>query len=338
MTLETALPAVETELERQCSELPGPLLEACRYAVQGGRRVRAALLLGAAQQFGERAIRAASAIELIHSATLLQDDIFDSGLLRRGRTAAHVQFGKAMTILASDWLLIRSLEMASDLHPRFFRKLARAGIAMAQAEAHELEPPVLRSLEEAQQHGCRIAEGKTAALFEAALCGAATVQGLAVAQSQRWEQIGMRMGLTYQIADDCVDVYGKEAAARKTVGADLARGCLTMPVLLAVSLLAQRSTHLSFAALQSGQVEPSEMSQLQAALHSDEVKHRLNGLLDQRLASHRTEAESAGIPATVVDCCFNDLQSTLSLLQSTKPLNRAKTRDASRSLRAQCYA
>lgn len=323
MTFDQALLAVESELELQCAELSGPMLEVCRFAVQGGRRVRAALLLGAGQQFRENAIRAASAIELIHAATLLQDDIFDSGLLRRGRTAAHVQFGKAFTILASDWLLIRSLEMAADLHPRFFRKLARAGAAMARAEAQELDPPVLRSVLEAQRYGLRIAEGKTAALFEAALCGAAIVQGLGVAESQSWEQIGKRVGLTYQIVDDCADVYGKEAVVRKSVGVDLARGCLTMPVFFAVSLLAQQGMHLSLAALQSGQVEPSERAQLLAALHSVEVQHRLSDLLEQRLAAHRSEAENAGIPVAVVDDCFKDLQPMLNLLQSTEPLDTA---------------
>ncbi len=110
---------------------PVPMREVCRYATQGGRRVRAALLLGAAQHSRQSAVQAATALELIHAATLLQDDIFDSGCMRRGRPTAHLQFGKAITILASDWLLIRSLEVAVDIHPRFFRVLAQAGTAMA---------------------------------------------------------------------------------------------------------------------------------------------------------------------------------------------------------------
>jgi len=172
-----ALLAVEEELQRQSAELSGSMREVCIYATQGGRRVRAALLLGAVPGCGERAVRAATALELIHAATLLQDDIFDAGQMRRGRVAAHVQFGKAMTILASDWLLIRSLEMAAELHSQFFRCLARAGTAMAQAEALELEPLALRSIEEAQQYGCAIARGKTAMLFGTALCGAAVLGG-----------------------------------------------------------------------------------------------------------------------------------------------------------------
>jgi geranylgeranyl pyrophosphate synthase len=321
MILETALLAVELELENQCAQIAGPMLEVCRYAVQGGRRMRASLLLSAAKDIDDNAVRAATAIELLHSATLLQDDIFDAGVLRRGRTAAYVQFGRALTILASDWLLIRSLEMAADLHPHFFRCMARAGTVMAQAEAQELEPPALRSLEDARQYGFRIAEGKTAALFQAALCGAAMVQGLSVTDSESWEQIGLRMGLTYQILDDCTDVYGSESAAGKNVGADLARGCLTMPVLLAVSLLDQRGTHIPLAALQADQVRQPEMSLLQTTLHTAEVKCGLSELLGQRLASHRSDAKTAGLPMAAIDDCFDDMRSILSLLQPTEPVD-----------------
>ena len=313
MNLHVALPAVQKELENQCAELSGPMLEICRYAVQGGRRVRAAFLLCAGQQGGAEAIRAASAIELLHAATLLQDDIFDAGLLRRGRATAHVKFGRALTILASDWLLIRSLEMAADVDPRFFRKLAQAGTAMARAEAEEMEPPVPQSLVEAERDVWSIATGKTAALFEAALGGAALLRGLSGVERECWEAIGVRMGLTYQMADDCVDVYGEEDAVQKSVGADLLGGRLTMPVLLAVEALQEQGLAVCLGAIQSGHLEQGEMSQLQCALGSAEVKSRLCDLLERRVAAHRREAEGAGIPEAAVALCFEDLEGKLGM-------------------------
>ncbi len=341
MTIGTALQALEVELQRQTAELSGPMLEVCRYATQGGRRIRAALLLGAGQQFGADAVRGATAIEMIHAATLLQDDIFDSGLLRRGRTAAHVQFGKAMTILASDWLLIRSLEMAASFHPRFFQKLARAGIAMAQAEAQELEPPVLLSVEQVQQYGCMIAQGKTAVLFETAMCGAAVLQGLSDTESQCWEEIGMRLGLTYQLVDDCVDVYGTEAAAGKSVDVDLTTGCLTLPVLLAVKLLEQRGTRISLEAFRAGHICTADMLELQSTVHSEEVKLQLRGILERRLTKHRSEVNEAGICSSVLNGWFTDLETKLCMcsLQTSKPLDQASAGEAFLCPEThQCYA
>ncbi len=340
MTLHVALPAVQKELERECAELSGPMLEICRYAVQGGRRVRAAVLLCAGQESGGEGIRAASAIELLHAATLLQDDIFDSGLLRRGRATAHVKFGRALTILASDWLLIRSLEMAAGVDPRFFRKLAQAGTAMARAEAEEMEPPVPETLVEAERSVWSIATGKTAALFEAALCGAALLRGVSGSDRERWEAIGVRLGLTYQMADDCLDVYGDEAAVQKSVGADLPGGRLTMPVLLAAEALRQQGVSLCLGAIQSGHLEQGEMSQLRRALRSAEVKSRLGDLLERRVAAHRREAESAGIPEAAVALCFVDLEGKLgmSFLGSRQVAGEARRSGSGLLPRAACEA
>jgi octaprenyl-diphosphate synthase len=313
MTIEKGLHAVDEELRRQCDEILGPMQEVSRYATEGGRRVRAALLLGAGEQFGERAIRAAAAIELIHAATLLQDDVFDAGLLRRGRTAAHIHFGQPITILASDWLLIRSLELAAGFDPRFFRQLSRAGTRMAQAEAQELQPPVLKSLEQAGQYGCTIASGKTAALFEATMCGAAILRGLDSADTERWETIGCGIGLTYQMVDDCVDIYATACASQKTVGADLPAGCLTIPVLLAITRLQQRGIDVPLETVQAGTIEGSNLLQLRAALHSKELKLVLRQLLEDRLASHKNAANGAGIPVAGMDTYFVDLQSKLEI-------------------------
>jgi octaprenyl-diphosphate synthase len=316
MTIEEgrrAAEAVEEELGRQCDEIAGPMREVSRYATHGGRRVRAALLLSAAEQFDARAIRAAAAIELIHAATLLQDDVFDAGRLRRGRTAAHIQFGQPITILASDWLLIRSLELAADVDPRFFRQLSGAGTRMAQAEAQELQPPVLKSIEQAGQYGRTIASGKTAALFGATMCGAAILRGLDAAAAERWETIGCGIGLTYQMVDDCVDIYGTEGASQKTVGADLPAGCLTLPVLLAITLLRQRGIDVPLEAVQAGTLERSTLLQLRAALHSEELKVSLRQLIEDRFASHQDAASGAGIPVAAMDTYFADLQSKLEI-------------------------
>lgn len=305
--------AIETEMGRQTAELSGPMLEVCRYATAGGRRTRAKLLLGAAQKVGTRPILAATALEMIHAATLLQDDIFDGGDLRRGRPAAHLRFGKALAILASDWLLIRALELAAEVDAHFFRCLARAGSSMAQAEAQEFTPSPLHSLEEARNYGGSIARGKTAVLFGTALCGAAVLQGISPDERSRWEQAGVEIGLTYQLVDDCVDVYGAEVDARKTLGHDLAAGCLTLPVLLAALSLEQRGFSVSLADLHAGQLPAPDRLRLETEIHSPKVVLQLHDLLRRRFAAHRKDAAELGISLGAIVVWQTDLEARLGL-------------------------
>lgn len=301
------LTALEAELKQQTAGLSGPMLEACRYALEGGRRTRAMLLLALAQGSESRAILASAAVEMIHAATLLQDDIFDSGELRRGRLVAHLRFGKPLAILASDWLLIRALEVASDVDPHFFRCLAQAGASMVQAEAREFSPVPLDSLEEAELYGGTIAQGKTAALFGTVLCGAAVLRELCEDDRDRWKQIGVQMGLTYQWVDDCVDLYGMEASAGKTIGHDLVAGCLTWPVLLAARSLAKRGTPISLRDLQAGHLPSVELQRLDAAVRSTAVMTQMHHLLQSRFEVHRREAAEAGLCGLAVGTWRMDL-------------------------------
>ncbi len=307
------LEALERELEEQTAELCGAMLELCRYATKGGRRTRAMLLLSAVHERDSRAVSAAAAIEMIHAATLLQDDIFDAAELRRGRQVAHLRFGKSITILASDWLLIRALELAAGVGPPFFRCLAKAGTAMVQAEAHEFSPVPLHSLMQAQSVGDAITQGKTAALFGTALCGAAVLRGLGTDDQNRWKALGVEMGRTYQWADDCIDLYGAEAAAGKTLGHDLAAGCLTVPVLLAARSLERQGMPICLEDLRSGQLAPSELLRLYASVHSTDVATQMEDLLRSRCQAHRKEANASGLGVTAVQHWTADILGRLEL-------------------------
>ena len=311
----TALPKLDAEMLQQTAALAEPLLEVCRYATAGGKQVRARLLLAAARRCDALAIRAATALEMLHAATLLQDDIFDSGSLRRGRTAAHLRFGGPLTILASDWLLIRALELAAELDPVFFRCLARASAAMVQAEACELTPLPLQTVEETQAHAERTCRGKTASLFGTALCGAAVLRQLTDEQRAGWETLGIEMGLTYQMVDDCVDLYGAEDAAGKTLGHDLASGCFTLPVLLALQSLQERGIAVSLkdlqVDLQAGCLAADTFSCLQAAIYSQTVRAQVQQRLAQRLAQHAQRAITLGLNDEVVGECTSGMRARL---------------------------
>ena len=311
MITKAMSPAVQAELDKQCSSLTGSMLEVCRYATQGGRGSRASLLLSAAAQHGSRAVQAAAALELIHAATLLQDDIFDGGRMRRGRATAHLRFGKPVAVLASDWLLIRSLEIAAGIHPHFFRSLAQAGAAMAEAEACELEAFTSRSMDEALDISFAIAKGKTAMLFGAALCGAALLTDTPPGKCSQWEDLGMNLGLTYQLLDDCVDIYGTEAVSGKTLGGDLAVGRLTLPVLLAMNAMQRREPAISLESMRSGRLSVAQASALDLMLHGASVQSQLQGVVQRRLVSHRRAASKAGINTLAIDACILDLEEKL---------------------------
>ncbi len=318
------LDALETELKQQTADLSGPLLDVCRYATEGGRRTRATLLLASAQQGTPRAVRAAAAVEMIHAATLLQDDIFDISELRRGRLVAHLRFGKPLAILASDWLLIRALELAAGVDPHFFRCLARAGTYMVQAEAREFSPVSLHSLTEATHHGTKTAQGKTATLFGTVLCGAAVLRGLPIHDRSRWEELGIEMGLTYQWVDDCVDLYGTEAAAGKTIGHDLLAGCLTQPVLLAARSLDEQGMPISLVNLQSGHLSALELLRLCTAVHSTGVMTQMRDLLQRRFEMHRHETTKAGLCGLAVRAWETNLSARLApCFQALLPLSRS---------------
>jgi len=203
--------------------------------------------------------------------------------------------------------------VAVDIHPRFFRVLAQAGTAMAQAEADELESSVPRSLEEAQRIGCAIAKGKTAMLFGACLCGAAVLEGVTSAECSHWEEIGISMGMTYQLVDDCVDLYGNESASGKTAGGDFVAGRLTWPVLLGVTALREQGLDFSLEALQTGRLKDAQISLLQTTLHSAQVQMQLQMLVQQRFVDHRRNACKAGIAVSVMDAWSSDLNAQFAI-------------------------
>ncbi len=295
MTASSKLACVESELREQLHDLTGPLREVCGYALEGGRRVRASLLLEASIGCESSAVQAAAALELMHAATLLQDDIFDSGFIRRGRTSAHLHFGKPLAILASDWLLIRSLQIAAEVHPRFMAQLARAGITMVDAEASELQPLPMASIDEAQHWYSEIARGKTAVLFGVAMGVAALLNGAPEAEQARFEQLGLEMGLTYQIVDDCRDIYLRQAFADKSVGHDLISGCITLPLLLGIVQLQAQGVELALAELQAGLLCASDIEQLHVVMYSPALTAQIQQYLADRLTAHRREAGELGV-------------------------------------------
>jgi geranylgeranyl diphosphate synthase, type II len=240
-----------SNLEDDC---PAQLREAIRYSLLAPcKRLRPTLVLFAAEACGgawEAALPAACAVEMIHTYSLIHDDLpaMDNDDLRRGRPTCHKAYGEAMAILAGDALLTLAFEiLARDLRPAVAAKacaaLAEAAGATAlvggQADDLSLEHTAgdLATLE-------NIHRRKTGAMFLASLRLGGYTAGADESQQSALERFGKKIGLAFQIADDLLDVEGDEAAMGKRVGKDSQHGKLTFPSLLGIEESRRRAQQL----------------------------------------------------------------------------------------------
>jgi geranylgeranyl pyrophosphate synthase len=229
------LPALLSRLEERLAELAaghGTTLaeEAGSTIAAGGKRLRPLLLfLASGHESTEGVLRAAAAVELVHSATLVHDDVLDGAALRRGRPTVVARSGRAMATATGDLLFSRAFaELAANGRADELRVLSRASSALAQGELAQREDawnpaiPVARYLER-----CEL---KTAALFAAAARLGALEGG---GRADPLAAFGRSIGLAFQLLDDVLDVSGPEERTGKGRGTDLLDGTVTLPLIIA---------------------------------------------------------------------------------------------------------
>lgn len=236
--IEADLAAVEERLSSLLDSNEAHIAEICHYLIDGaGKRLRPTfiLLVYRACGGGERAIGdaidAATALELIHSATLLHDDIIDAGVLRRGRPSAYARYGSAPTLVAGDYLFCRAFEICGRFDEPLVLTAARACIQLTEGEAMEgrLRYNAGTSLEEY----LAVITRKTASLFAAGGKVAADLAGAPTAVGDAMSRLGNAVGLAFQMVDDLLDVLGPEKKIGKPVGSDLRAGIPSLPMVLA---------------------------------------------------------------------------------------------------------
>jgi octaprenyl-diphosphate synthase len=200
----------------------------------GGKRLRplcVALAARAGSGFGPRARLLAVAAELVHSATLLHDDVVDVGERRRGAPTANAVYGNAAAIFAGDWLLVDALRRvrAADV-PGTLDRLLSVLDEMIRAESIQLEARGRIVSDRAMYF--RIVDGKTAALFRWAMFAGAHAGGLSDEACAALEVYGGHLGAAFQLVDDLLDVAGDPALTGKALFADLREGKMTYPLLI----------------------------------------------------------------------------------------------------------
>ena len=199
----------------------------------GGKRLRPVLLIlvaGALGYKGSRAHELAAVIELIHTATLLHDDVVDESELRRGRKTANASFGNAASVLVGDFLYSRSFQMMVRFGSvPVMDVLSQATNVIAEGEVLQLMN--IGDADVSEERYLRVIRYKTAKLFEAAGRLGAIVAGADESTNARMAEFGMRLGTAFQLVDDALDYAGNTDDTGKNVGDDLGEGKPTLPLI-----------------------------------------------------------------------------------------------------------
>ena len=206
------------------------------YHIQtGGKRLRALLTLGSSKMCGyskgSRDINLAACVELIHSATLMHDDVIDSADLRRGEKTNNLIWGNQSSILAGDYLLSRCFEMmVDDGNLEILKLLSSTSSQIAQGEILQLQHK--GEVDMLEETYFKIISSKTAALFAAATKVGAILSNKENEEKEALEFYGKNLGLTFQIADDTLDYNSKLKLFGKKTGKDFFEGKITLPIIL----------------------------------------------------------------------------------------------------------
>jgi octaprenyl-diphosphate synthase len=201
----------------------------------GGKRMRPMLTLASGSLLGYTGTRhhkLAAAVEFIHTATLLHDDVVDGSGLRRGKRTANIIWGNPASVLVGDFLFSRAFElMVEDGSLRVLKVLSRASAVIAEGEVDQLTAQ--RQIDTAEEQYLEIISAKTAALFAAA-CRVAPIVAEASEEAERaLEGYGRNLGIAFQLSDDVIDYASDAETMGKGVGDDFRDGKMTLPVILA---------------------------------------------------------------------------------------------------------
>ena len=222
-------------LDRMQSEIPLIPALAGHLISGGGKRMRPMLTVAAAELCGYQGTRhhnLAAAVEFIHTATLLHDDVVDGSDLRRGKAAANIVFGNPATVLVGDFLFTRAFElMVEDGSLKVLKILSKASSIIAEGEVDQLTAQ--RHIETSEERYLSIVGAKTAALFAAATRISAVVAETSEAQEQALDAYGRNLGIAFQLVDDAIDYDSDAAESGKDKGDDFREGKMTLPVILA---------------------------------------------------------------------------------------------------------
>jgi heptaprenyl diphosphate synthase/octaprenyl-diphosphate synthase len=299
------LAAVEAHMLRRTAARSPLLADAGAYTVAaGGKRLRAALVLLAAR-LGDydltRAIRPAAAVELLHAASLVHDDLVDNAGRRRGRVTVHARWDRDVALMLGDYFFaLAADELAAEPDPRIIRFYADAAQTVVEGELSpvtQLLPTETAVAQYRYKIGC-----KTAALFEAACKAGMAVGGGSEAEIAALGRFGYELGVAFQIVDDVLDYTGDEALLGKPAGNDLREGTLTLPLIYAV---AEGSDPLLQEVARTARPDPRRVPELIAAVIAAGGVDR--ALDEARATVERAAASLQGFPPSATTRALEEI-------------------------------
>jgi octaprenyl-diphosphate synthase len=269
--LHREIPRIDEVIRKETASLD-PLVRpvAEHVMLAGGKRLRPVLCILCARSFGFRAAEVyplGAALEFLHSATLLHDDILDNATLRRGKPAAHVRFGAAKTILAGDVLLALANKLVAGYEtPALMHSLSEAIIQTASGEILELSSignPFI-----SRDEYFRIITGKTAFLISSAMECGAILAACPARNRAAAARYGLNLGIAFQLVDDALDFTAREEISGKPRGGDLREGKFTMPLLLYLDDLGEKERAILASRITGGTLDEDELGDLLRRIES----------------------------------------------------------------------
>lgn len=268
------LAGVEALLGEALGQGPEPAPSASRHLIErGGKRVRPMALLLGAQCFGGSGPlfrELAAVVELVHSATLLHDDVVDEGMERRGAVTARRRFGNGVSVLAGDLLLVTALERARAVSTDVLTDLVFTLRRLVEGEVIQLRGRT--ELDMREETYFRVLSDKTASLFAFATRTGGFLAGASAEHVDALSSYGESLGIAFQLVDDLLDYSGTDTG--KNLFADLAEGKLTLPLVLAVERDPALGTLVQQLHQGNPEVTPLIIEQVIASGACDEVRQR----------------------------------------------------------------
>lgn len=272
--INTQLYSVEERIGQQARTFDAAVEPYVSYACESsGKRLRPALALlagGATGEINASHLDLAVVVELIHAATLVHDDIMDGAEKRRSQPTANAKWGNAITVLLGDCLFAHALKLSTSFpDSEISRRIASAASDVCSGEIIQTQRRF--DLKLGVSDYFRIIEMKTAALFAAASELGAFINEAPPEVITAMKTFGLRFGTAYQIYDDCLDLAGTEEKAGKTLGTDLRKGKLTLPILhlLQTASSAERQTYseMILRSEEEDAIELAQAARTSGALH-----------------------------------------------------------------------
>jgi octaprenyl-diphosphate synthase len=223
----------------------------------GGKRLRPALLLLCSRLFGppsSGALRLAAVVEMIHTATLVHDDVIDLARKRRGRPSTNVIWGNHMAVLAGDWLYMQAFQVA--LRERNFHLLdALISLTQMMVEGELLQLERLQKLDISEADYMELVDRKTASLFSACARLGAIAAGASEAHENQLADFAWNLGMAFQLVDDILDFTSTEKVLGKPSGNDLREGKVTLPLIYALEVASAAERQIVETILADGSYE-----------------------------------------------------------------------------------